>query len=48
MSRVGFCATEFDGDIATVDDLVAALKAGDFAARSFRPDRVKEGADGPN
>ena len=47
VSRVGFCATEFDGDITTVDDLVSALKSGDFAPRSFRLQKVTEGADGP-
>lgn len=38
VSRIGFCATEFSDDIATMDDLVAALAGdgGEFAARSFR------------
>ena len=46
VSRVGFCATEFSSAIKTVDDLVGALKVGEFSARTFRPARQSEGADG--
>jgi hypothetical protein len=37
VSRVGYCATEFDDPIGSMGDLVAALAAKRFAARSFRP-----------
>ena len=36
VSRIGSCATEFDDDIATMDDLVMALRAGRFEARTWR------------
>lgn len=35
VSRIGRCATEFQGGIEDMDDLVAALKAGAFEARTF-------------
>jgi predicted metal-dependent phosphoesterase TrpH len=35
VSRIGRCATEFQGDIEDMDDLVAALKAGTFEARTW-------------
>ena len=38
VSRVGFCATEFAGPVTTIDELVVALKGGDFEARSYRED----------
>jgi predicted metal-dependent phosphoesterase TrpH len=37
VSRIGLCATEFADDIATMDDLVTALRAGRCEARSWRP-----------
>lgn len=38
VSRIGFCATEFTDDIATIDDLVSALSGdgGGFEARTWR------------
>lgn len=36
VSRIGLCATEFVDDIATIDDLVAALRAGKHEARTWR------------
>lgn len=36
VSRIGYCATEFDDDITSIDDLVDALKTGRFQARSWR------------
>jgi predicted metal-dependent phosphoesterase TrpH len=36
VSRVGSCATEFVDDIATMDDLVTALRAGRCEARTWR------------
>ena len=36
VSRIGYCATEFDDDIASVDDLVSALRGGGFKARTWR------------
>ncbi len=36
VSHIGRCATRFPHDIATIDDLVAALKAGDFEAVNFK------------
>lgn len=36
VSHVGRCATRFPGDINNVDDLVAALKAGEFEAVTFK------------
>jgi predicted metal-dependent phosphoesterase TrpH len=36
VSRIGSCATEFTDDIATMDDLVTALRAGRCEARTWR------------
>ena len=36
VSRIGSCATEFTDDIATIDDLVTALRAGRCEARTWR------------
>lgn len=36
VSRIGFCATEFDDDIASIHDLVAALHGGGFRAVNLR------------
>ena len=36
VSRIGSCATEFEDDIATMDDLVEALRAGKCEARTWR------------
>ena len=36
VSRIGLCATEFVDDIATIDDLVGALRAGRCEARTWR------------
>lgn len=36
VSRVGLCATEFEDDITTIDDLVTALRAGKHEARTWR------------
>ncbi len=36
VSRIGYCATEFDDDITSIDDLVGALETGRFQARSWR------------
>lgn len=36
VSRIGFCATEFDDDIADVDDLVTALYGGRFRPVDLR------------
>ena len=36
VSRIGSCATEFEDDIATMDDLVTALRAGRCEARTWR------------
>ncbi len=36
VSRIGFAATEFDDDITSMDDLLAALRGNRFRARSFR------------
>jgi predicted metal-dependent phosphoesterase TrpH len=36
VSHIGRCATEFPGDVRSVGDLVAALRSGDFEARSWR------------
>ena len=36
VSHVGRCATQFQHPIATIDDLVAALKAGDFEAITLK------------
>ncbi|MFV0257404.1 MAG: PHP-associated domain-containing protein [Acidimicrobiales bacterium] len=39
VSRIGYCATQFDDHITTIDDLVAALRRG-----RFRPVNLKEGS----
>lgn len=36
VSHIGRCATEFNGDIRDMSDLVSALKAGDFKAINFK------------
>jgi predicted metal-dependent phosphoesterase TrpH len=36
VSRIGYCATEFSSDIASIDDLVAALYGGAFTAVNLR------------
>ncbi|MCU1503632.1 MAG: hypothetical protein JWM12_2986 [Ilumatobacteraceae bacterium] len=36
VSRIGLCATEFADDIATMDDLVSALRTGRCEARTWR------------
>ena len=36
VSHVGRCATKFEKDIRNMDDLVAALKAGEFEAVTFK------------
>jgi predicted metal-dependent phosphoesterase TrpH len=36
VSRIGLCATEFADPIATIDDLVAALRTGRHEARTWR------------
>jgi predicted metal-dependent phosphoesterase TrpH len=36
VSRIGFCATEFEDDIQTIDDLVGALRGGRFEAVNLR------------
>jgi predicted metal-dependent phosphoesterase TrpH len=36
VSRVGYCATEFESDIAGIDDLVAALRGGRFSPVNLR------------
>ena len=36
VSRIGLCATEFADEITTIDDLVAALRAGRCEARTWR------------
>ncbi len=43
VSLVGICATEFDVDIRTIDDLVAALHGGGYRPADFR-DRLKQNA----
>lgn len=37
VSHIGRCATRFPGDVATVTDLVEALRAEDFEALDFNP-----------
>jgi len=39
VSFVGLCATEFDRDIKTIEDLVDALRAGGYRPVDFRPQR---------
>jgi predicted metal-dependent phosphoesterase TrpH len=36
VSLIGICATEFDGDIRTTEDLVAALRTGGYRPVDFR------------
>ena len=36
VSHIGRCGTEFAADIRSMDDLVAALKAGEFTAINFK------------
>ncbi len=36
VSRIGYCATEFDADIADIDSLVGALRDGGFRAVDLR------------
>jgi predicted metal-dependent phosphoesterase TrpH len=36
VSHIGRCATEFDTDISTMDELVTALKSGDFRAINYK------------
>ncbi len=36
VSRIGYCATDFEDDIADIDDLVAALYGGRFAPVSLK------------
>jgi predicted metal-dependent phosphoesterase TrpH len=40
VSRVGHCATQFDRDIHSIDDLVSALRDGHFEARTWRTPRA--------
>jgi hypothetical protein len=37
VSRIGYCATEFEDDVAGIDDLVKALRSGRFRPVSLRP-----------
>jgi len=39
VSFVGLCATEFDQDISTIEDLVDALRVGGYRPVDFRPQR---------
>ncbi|MDH4144218.1 MAG: hypothetical protein OEY23_03510 [Acidimicrobiia bacterium] len=36
VSRIGYCATEFEDPIGSMDDLMAALRGGRFEARTWR------------
>jgi len=36
VSRIGFCATEFDDDIRDMDGLLTALRSKRFVPRTFR------------
>lgn len=36
VSHIGRCATEFDAEISSMDDLVGALKSGNFKAVTFK------------
>ncbi len=38
VSRIGYCATDFDDDVADIDGLVTALTGGRFRAVSYRDD----------
>ena len=37
VSHIGYCGTEFEDDVASMEDLVGALKGGRFKALSWRP-----------
>ncbi len=39
VSFVGICATEFEAEIRTIDDLVRELKGGRYRPVDFRPPR---------
>lgn len=39
VSRIGFCATDFDDEVSDMDGLVAALQGGRFTPVSFRGDQ---------
>ena len=39
VSLIGLCATRFENDIHTIEELVAELKRGNFTAVDFRPAR---------
>ena len=39
VSLIGLCATRFEADIKTIDDLVRELKTGNYEAVDFRPKR---------
>ena len=41
VSFVGLCATEFDRDIKSIEDLVDALRIGGYRPVDFRPQRVQ-------
>ncbi|MDH3682949.1 MAG: PHP domain-containing protein [Acidimicrobiia bacterium] len=41
VSRIGYCATEFDEDIADIDGLVSALYGGAFSAVSLREESTR-------
>lgn len=45
VSRIGFCATEFEATITDIDDLVTALRSGDFRPVSLRPAPASTGSD---
>jgi predicted metal-dependent phosphoesterase TrpH len=40
VSMVGMCVTRFEGSVRSVDDLVRELKAGQYSAVDYRPDRA--------
>ena len=40
MSFVGICATEFDAEIRTIDDLVRELRGGRYRPVDFRERRA--------
>jgi predicted metal-dependent phosphoesterase TrpH len=39
VSLIGLCATRFEAEVRTIDDLVGELKAGRYEAVDFRPQR---------
>jgi hypothetical protein len=39
VSLIGLCATRFNADIKTIDDLVVELKTGNYEPVDFRPQR---------